>query len=149
MKTRKLLPTHYLWLSTAAMVLSFFLLPGPVLLRGPWRLLGLLPVGLGIALALWADALFKKVGTEIKPFRESKLVVEEGPYRFSRHPMYISFLLVLGGGVLIFGCLGPLLVFLAMTWLLRAHFAIPEEQHMEEQFGEAYHEYKRRVRRWL
>ena len=149
METRKLLPTHYLWLATAAMVLSFFLLPGPVLLRGPLRLLGLLPIGLGIALALWADALFKKVGTEIKPFRESRLVVMEGPYRFSRHPMYISFLLVLGGGVLIFGCTGPLLVFLAMIWLLRAHFAIPEERHMEEQFGEAYREYRRRVRRWL
>jgi protein-S-isoprenylcysteine O-methyltransferase Ste14 len=36
-----------------------------------------------------------------------------------------------------------------MIWLFTAHFVLPEERHMAEQFGEEYEALRGRVRRWL
>ncbi len=104
---------------------------------------------LGSAITVWADALFKKVGTEVKPFRNSSLVVDEGPYRISRHPMYLGFLGIVFGLAVLAGTVVPLILGVLMFCLLSALFVIPEERHMEEQFGEEYRMYRSRVRRWL
>jgi len=143
------LPPTYLLLALLAMGMVHFVVSGPRLVEGPWRLLGVPVAALGVWITIWADALFKRAGTEIKPFRESSAVVTEGPYRFSRNPMYLGFLLLLAGTAILAGTLAPMLVVVVMAWLFSAHFVVPEERHMEEQFGEAYREYKTRVRRWL
>jgi protein-S-isoprenylcysteine O-methyltransferase Ste14 len=132
-----------------AMALVHFTCSGPRLIWAPWRFGGVPIVALGTWLSIYTDALFKRRGTEIKPLRESKTVVVEGPYRFSRHPMYLGFLCVLGGAAVLAGTVTPLVVFGVMVWLFTAHFVIPEERHMEEQFGDRYLEYRSRVRRWF
>jgi protein-S-isoprenylcysteine O-methyltransferase Ste14 len=143
------LPPTYLLLGLVAMAAFHFLLSGPRLIGSPWRFLGVPAVLLGAWLSVRTDALFKRLDTEIKPFRESRLVVDEGPYRVSRHPMYVGFLAVLAGVAALAGTLAPIIIFGVMVWLFTAHFVIPEERHMEEQFGEEYRAYKVRVRRWL
>ena len=149
MDPRRPLPPTYLLLGLVAMLALHFLLSGPRLIASPWRFLGVPAIVLGAWLAVAADALFKRSGTEVKPFRPSRLVVDEGLYRLSRHPMYLGFLALLGGVAVLAGTLLPLAVFVVMVWLFTAHFVIPEERHMEEQFGEEYRAYKARVRRWL
>jgi protein-S-isoprenylcysteine O-methyltransferase Ste14 len=143
------LPPTYLLLGLVAMAALHFALPGPRLVEGGWRLLGVPLAILGAWLNIWADAWFKRVGTEIKPFRESKRVVTEGPFRFSRNPMYLGFLGILAGAAILAGTLAPMLVVIVMAWLFSAHFVVPEERHLEEQFGDSFREYKARVRRWL
>jgi len=143
------LPPTYLLLALLAMGVLHFVVSGPRLVEGAWRLLGVPVAVLGVWITIWADAIFKRVGTEIKPFRESSAVVTEGPYRFSRNPMYLGFLLLLIGVALLAGTLVPMLVVVVMAWLFSAHFVVPEERHMEEQFGDSYRRYKTRVRRWL
>jgi protein-S-isoprenylcysteine O-methyltransferase Ste14 len=149
MKLRRPLPPTYLLLGLAAMALLHLLLSGPRLIVGVWRLLGAVPIAVGLWLAVSADSLFKRLGTEIKPFRDSRLVVEEGPFGHSRHPMYLGFLAILGGTAVAAGTLAPFLVLAAMAWLFTSRFVLPEERHMEEQFGVAYRDYKARVRRWI
>jgi protein-S-isoprenylcysteine O-methyltransferase Ste14 len=143
------LPPTYLLLGLLVMVVLHFVLSGPRIIRAPWRFLGV-PVAL---LALWltirADALFKELGTEVKPFKPSSLVVDRGPFRLSRHPMYLGFLGILLGVAVLAGTTLPLLVVPVMFVLFSVRFVLPEEQHMEEQFGEAYRSYRARVRRWL
>jgi len=145
---RPLPPTYFL-VALVAMVALHLFAPGPRLIASLWRLTGLAPIALGLGLNVWADGLFKKHRTEVKPFRESSALVVDGPFRFSRHPMYAGMLAVLAGAAVLAGTLTPFFVVIGMGWLLTAHFVIPEERHMEEQFGEPYRAYKARVRRWL
>jgi len=63
--------------------------------------------------------------------------------------MYVGFLAILAGVAVLAGTLLPILVFVVMAWLFTTHFVIPEERHMEEQFGDEYREYRSRVRRWF
>ncbi len=145
----KVLPPVYFGVSILAMVGLRFLLSGPQVIGSPWRYLGLLPLGLGAGLNVVADRLFKKYKTEVKPFRDSSALVTEGPYRFSRHPMYLGgILMLLGIGVLL-GTAVPFVVVPVMFWITTLRFVVPEEAAMERQFGERYLDYKRRVRRWI
>ena len=145
----KLLPPTYVLLALLLIALLHFVLPGPALLRGPWRLLGALPIGAGLWLNLWADGLFKRMGTEVKPHRDSTIVVAVGPYRFSRHPMYLGMVALVLGVALAAGAVTPLIAPCALWWLLTVKFAIPEEAAMRRQFAAEYDAYAHQVRRWL
>lgn len=145
----RMLPPTYLFIGLVAMALFHFFLSGPRIIWGKWRLIGLPFLVSGTVITVWADALFKKVGTEVKPFRKSQLVVAEGPFRISRHPMYLGFMGIIAGFALLAGTVVPLLLVGLMFCLFSTLFAIPEERHMEEQFGEEYRTYRAQVRRWL
>jgi protein-S-isoprenylcysteine O-methyltransferase Ste14 len=149
LKRGRFLPPTYLFFGLIAMLLMHFLLSGPRLISGAWRLVGVAIMLLGAILTVWADALFKKLGTEIKPFRASRLVVVDGPFRFSRNPMYLGFMGIFTGAAVMAGTLVPFLLAAVMFWLFSTRFVIPEERHMEEQFGDKYREYRSQVRRWI
>jgi len=146
---RVVLPPTYLLVGLLAIVTLHFLFSGPRVIGPACRLIGLPVAVLGLALTVRADALFKRVGTEVKPFRESSLIVSHDIYGLSRHPMYLGFMLLLAGVAILAGTLFPLLVVGVMFWLLMVRFVVPEERHMEQQFGHEYREYKSRVRMWL
>ena len=149
MAPSRVLPPTYLMTSLCAMGLFHFLLSGPRLIWGPWRWAGVAVAVLGAALAVWADALFKKVGTEIKPFQPSSMVVKTGPFGHSRHPIYLGFMGIILGAALLAGTLVPVLLAGAMFVLFLVLFVLPEERHREEQFGAEYRQYRSEVRRWF
>lgn len=114
------------------------------------RTLGVALIVLGLALAVWGRMVFAREGAEILPTSptNSKLV-QRGPFRLSRNPMYLGLLALLIGIALVVGT-GPMLLvppifFAAMHW----GFIPFEEAKMARQFGQEYGDYKRRVRRWL
>lgn len=75
-------------------------------------------------------------------------LLEDGVYRFSRHPMYVAYFLYFLGCALLVQSV-PLLV-LVLTFQMSAHtIAKAEERECEEAFGEEYRAYCRRVRRYL
>jgi protein-S-isoprenylcysteine O-methyltransferase Ste14 len=89
------------------------------------------------------------VGTTVKPLGKSTALVTSGPFRISRHPMYVGFVLVLLGAAMMLGTLTPFIIGAAFAIFIDVVFVRFEERKMEHQFGEAWREYKRRVRRWL
>jgi protein-S-isoprenylcysteine O-methyltransferase Ste14 len=109
---------------------------------------GLLIVG-GIALMAPAIRLFRKTGQDPAPWKPSPELIAQGPYRFTRNPMYVGLTLVTLGIGLAGARLGVLL--LAPLALLAVHFAavLPEERYLADKFGEPYLQYKTRVRRYL
>jgi protein-S-isoprenylcysteine O-methyltransferase Ste14 len=142
-------PPLYFFAACALMIALHFAAPIARIVPWPFSLAGIAPIVAGIALAVVAERRFKRAGTAVLPFAPSTALVEDGPFRFTRNPMYVGILLVLAGLFVLLGTLSPLLVIPPFFWLIRARFVVPEEAHMERHFGERYLDYKRRVRRWL
>jgi protein-S-isoprenylcysteine O-methyltransferase Ste14 len=72
-----------------------------------------------------------------------------GFYRYVRNPMYVSFLAILVGQVLLFGSLG-LLEYTAVAWCIgAAAVRWYEEPILGRKFGAQYQAYRRAVPAWL
>lgn len=148
MTRKKILPPTYLLLSILIMLALHFLLPVRKIIPSPYRYLGIVPMIIGILLNIWSDQIFKKVKTTVKPFEQSSRLVAQGPYRFSRHPMYLGMILILAGLAALLGTITPVIIVPAFFWVSMKFINI-EEKAMKETFGDAYLEYKKRVRRWI
>ena len=148
MTRKQILPPTWLLASILIMLALHFLLPVRKVIPSPYRYLGILPTIIGFLLNIWSDQIFKKANTTVKPFEQSGRLVAQGPYRFSRHPMYLGMILILAGLAVLLGTIMPVIVVLAFFGVCRKYIRI-EEKAMEETFGNAYLEYKKRVRRWI
>lgn len=144
----KILPPHYFVAALLLMVGIGFTTAGS-LLPAPWHLLGILPLVLGIGLAVWGSRLFANAGTSIIPFTESTALVTGGAFAFTRNPMYSGMILALAGTALLLN--NPLcwLVLIPFALIIQFGFVRHEEALMAQTFGQAYLDYKARVRRWL
>jgi len=131
------------------MVLLHFLLPVAKILALPWRLLGIIPLALGVGINLIADKAFKGRNTTVKPLEKSTALITTGVFRLSRHPMYLGFFLVLLGIAALMGSLTPFGVVLVFAVFIDAVFMTHEERDLEATFGERWLAYKARVRRWI
>ena len=143
------IPPVYFAVALALMGFLHYVFPLAHLVVGPLRYLGLAVVAPALALALWAAALFKHAGTGIVPFSPATSLVLSGPYRFTRNPMYLGLSGLLLGAALLMGSLTALVVVPAFMAVIAERFIGPEEAMLERSFGQAYLEYKARVRRWL
>lgn len=148
MKPPRLLPPHYFVFSLVTMIALRIIETTP-LFGGNWYLVGLLPLILGLGIALWGVRLFAKVGTNIVPFTESTALVTDGAFAYSRNPMYLGMVLVLLGVALLLDRASPWLVLVPFILVIRLKFIQFEEPLMEQTFGEVYVTYKSNVRRWL
>lgn len=149
MRENPILPPFYLFFAIVLIVVLHFLVPGMKIVSFPWNLWGLLPLGVGIGFNLAADGAFKKAKTTVKPFQESSALITHGVFRFSRHPMYLGFILILVGITILFGSLTPYAIIVIFGIFMDRYFITTEEKMMEEQFGDKWHEYRKSVRRWI
>jgi protein-S-isoprenylcysteine O-methyltransferase Ste14 len=146
---RRLYPPAYLLMAIIVMTLLHLFAPVQRLIPPPWTWIGLLPFLGGAALSIRAARLFDRAGTPKKPFERSTRLVLDGPYRFTRNPMYLGMVTGLSGLALLFGTLSPWAVPPLFALFLRVRFILPEEAMMERLFGAEYVAFKGRVRRWL
>jgi protein-S-isoprenylcysteine O-methyltransferase Ste14 len=115
----------------------------------PWNFLGLLPLGLGLALAMVAERQFVRARTPVRPFNEPLALVSGGLFRWSRNPMYLGLIVALVGAALLLSSPLALLAAPAYGWWVHRRFIAREERLLEERFGDAYRAYCQRVRRWV
>ena len=54
-------------------------------------------VMLGLLTELWAFVLFRRARTSILPIRPTSAIIEAGPYRYSRNPIYVGMFVILVG----------------------------------------------------
>jgi len=104
--------------------------------------LGWVVAAAGLALGIWAGVT---MGHSLSPFprppRDAALV-ETGPYRFLRHPIYVGGTLFFAGLSLVFSTYGLILTaLLAGFWVAKARL---EERHLSARFP-AYADYRRRT----
>ncbi len=115
---------------------------GAWLVGPPVSPLGFVPAAVGAALAAWAAVT---MGRSLSPFptpsRDAELV-DWGPFRIVRHPIYLGGVLFFGGLSLVFSAWGLLGTgVLALFWLAKARV---EERRLMERFPE-YAAYRRRT----
>ncbi len=111
------------------------------------------PVGIGAVLlgivVLPAARSFWRAKTSPKPWKPTTALVTDGPYRFTRNPMYLGFtLLYLAVSGWINSAWPVFFLPLVLVVMQRAVIA-REEVYLESLFGDDYRAYRRRVRRWL
>jgi protein-S-isoprenylcysteine O-methyltransferase Ste14 len=113
------------------------------------QLLGGAIVALALANDIWCAVTLARHKTTIMPHRAASQLATDGPFRWSRNPIYISHVaVVLGLGLLIgspFAVLSTPLLALGLQKLA----VEPEEQHLLAKFGDDYRAYTARTRRWL
>jgi len=125
-------------------------LSSPALIPVGYRFwLSLVVVVVGVVLSYHTITLFERAGTTHKLAGENAALVIEGPYRWSRNPMYLGLTLIVLG-IAIYGGSVPFLL-APVAFLLTLNFAfVPwEEGRLEATFGDEYRAYRQRVRRWL
>ena len=133
------------------MVAATLLLPGLT-----WLVPGRLVIAVGMALIGSAISLsgviaFRRHHTTVNPMAPATAttIVSTGPYRFTRNPMYVGFILGLTGWAVFLSNLGSFLLVLGCALYLTQFQIKPEEQELLKQFGKPFADYMASVRRWL
>jgi protein-S-isoprenylcysteine O-methyltransferase Ste14 len=117
---------------------------------GRWRVpLGWALVLFFVAWNAWSLWLFRRHETGLLPGQATRAMIEEGPYRRSRNPLYVGLLALYLGLALLAPTLWGLVLFPAAVLLVLWGAIHPEERFLHERFGASYDDYTRRVRRWL
>jgi protein-S-isoprenylcysteine O-methyltransferase Ste14 len=108
-------------------------------------LTGLVMVFAGGVVAWWARLIIGRNWSASVQIKQDHELVQRGPYRFVRHPIYTGFLLSLAGTAIVIGqWRGVLACALAFIgWVVKSR---QEEAFMTQQFGAKYDEYKRHTK---
>ena len=110
---------------------------------------GMIIVAAILGLGLWSVVLFRRSGQSENPWKPTSSVVDRGPFRFTRNPMYLQMVLVCVGVAVMLMNWWVLALTPVGAWVLQRLAILPEEAYLERKFGDSYVAYKRRVRRWL
>jgi protein-S-isoprenylcysteine O-methyltransferase Ste14 len=104
---------------------------------------------LALALVAWAIAIITRAGSNVPTNMPTTTIVETGPYRFTRNPIYLGMFVGLAGLAIAFDSLWLLGTLLVFAFAIRYGVVAREEAYLERKFGDAYRHYRARVRRWL
>jgi protein-S-isoprenylcysteine O-methyltransferase Ste14 len=121
----------------------------------PWmppsmaKTIGLVLVVAGLSLSAWGIVTFRRARTSILPHHAASRLVEAGPYRLTRNPMYTGMTIAYLGGAGIADSLWPLILLPGALFALMRLVVTREEAYLSDAFGAAYTEYRARVRRFL
>ena len=117
----------------------------------PWIIAGWSLTTVGIGMPLAAIIIFSQSRTTINPVHpeRARQLVVSGPFGVSRNPMYLGLVFSLAGWAVLLGSPICLLLVWAFARLLVVVQIVPEEMALSEKFGNAYHQYKRQVNRWI
>ena len=111
--------------------------------------LGAMVFALALALVLWAIVTMTRAGSNVPTSRPTTTIVNTGPYRFTRNPIYLSMVLGLIGLAIALNSLWLLLTLLPSPSSIRNGVVAREEAYLERKFGDDYRRYRARVRCWL
>jgi protein-S-isoprenylcysteine O-methyltransferase Ste14 len=125
--------------------------PYPVyfLPRGLSRGLGWLLIVAGVGIGVLGFREMRRAGTNVDPREPTTAVVTEGPYRFTRNPLYLGMTLIYCGIAARANTFPAVLLLPLVLFVMRRGVIEREERYLERKFGDEYLRYKVRVRRWI
>jgi protein-S-isoprenylcysteine O-methyltransferase Ste14 len=148
-------------------VVFVLLVPGSVVVLGPWLLTGwhVAPPLLGRGVTRWLGAALLVFGLPLfaafnlrfvvegrgtpAPIAPTDRLVVGGPFRWVRNPGYVSVVALLVGQSLVFGSLRLLGYAVIVAIVFHLFVVLYEEPTLRRQFGADYETYSRAVPRWV
>lgn len=116
---------------------------------GIMQVAGLVVGAIGALIAVWCIVTFAIVGRGTPmPLDPPRRLVDAGPYRLVRNPMYIGAGLALAGAALYYQSLALLGYAVAFALVMHLFVVVYEEPTLRGSFGDSYDRYCQRVRRW-
>ncbi|MEM9320898.1 MAG: isoprenylcysteine carboxylmethyltransferase family protein [Pseudomonadota bacterium] len=110
---------------------------------------GIILLAAAIGVALWGIATFRAGGTNVDPRQPALRLVEGGPFRFTRNPMYLGMVLF-QLGLALAASLDWSVMLAPLLWgVLHFGVVLREEAYLTAKFGAPYTEFLTRTRRWL
>jgi len=113
------------------------------------RAIGALPLLAGISFIGLSLREMRRARTNVSPYKPTEALVEAGPYRLSRNPIYVGFALIHAGVGLLTGAAWALVSLVPAVAVIRFGVIDREERYLRRRLGRPYEEYAARVRRWL
>lgn len=117
--------------------------PGPVL-----RSTGAAMIVAALGLMLAAVLQFRRHRTTVLPRETPGALIDAGPFRFSRNPIYLADAMILAGAALRWD-LGALILVPLFMGVIQTRFIRGEEAGLRAAFGDDFDAYSARTRRWL
>lgn len=117
-----------------------------VLLR---LIIGIAFVLVGIVLTVSSIRAFRHAGEKTSQRASTVKIVQTGPYRVSRNPMYVAYVIISMGIAIVLG--NGWIMFLMVPAILLIHAGVVrrEEHYLRAKFGDEFKRYRLQVRRWL
>jgi protein-S-isoprenylcysteine O-methyltransferase Ste14 len=106
-------------------------------------------VAVGVGTVFFAIRAMRRADTPVDPYEPTTALVIDGPFRFTRNPLYLSLTLVYLGITSLMNAFWPLMLLPAALVIMQRGVIVREERYLESKFGEEYLRYKAKVRRWL
>ncbi|MGB5337674.1 MAG: isoprenylcysteine carboxylmethyltransferase family protein [Gammaproteobacteria bacterium] len=119
----------------------------------PFGIQGTIYAGAILAAVVLLAALciyeFHRAGTDVRPDKPDSALITSGPYCLTRNPLYIGLTLVQIAAAAWLDNAWVLAMAPVSMAVITAYAIRREERYLEMVFGQAYLDYKQRVRRWL
>jgi protein-S-isoprenylcysteine O-methyltransferase Ste14 len=114
-----------------------------------WTLGGAILV-VGVVLGpIWGVRTLRVAGTTIRPDKPTAKLVADGPFRFSRNPLYLALSLMYAGFAIMANSPWALLLLFPVILIMSRFVIRREEEYLARAFGEEYEHYQMNVRRWI
>ncbi|HEU5295545.1 MAG TPA: isoprenylcysteine carboxylmethyltransferase family protein [Burkholderiaceae bacterium] len=105
--------------------------------------------GSSLALGISGRRTLLAAGTAIDPARPTTVLVTQGPYRHSRNPVYLALTALFVGITLAADTWWGVAALLPLAAVMHYGVVLREERYLERKFGDAYRDYRIRVRRYV
>ncbi len=103
----------------------------------------------GFSLAAIAIAQFRRAGTDVRTETPTDKIVDTGVFARSRNPIYVGAHIGIVGVAIALNSLWVVATLFPFYLVIRYGVVAREEAYLERKFGQAYLDYKARVRRWI
>tara|TARA_R110001632_G_scaffold200210_2_gene322820 strand:+ start:1805 stop:2236 length:432 start_codon:yes stop_codon:yes gene_type:complete len=103
---------------------------------------------LGVGVAIWGIVAMRLGQFNIQPEVKASQLIERGPYKWIRNPMYLGILLVMIPSVVVHYTNYRLVALILLSLILMLKIQ-REEKLLFIQFGEAFTSYTQRTKRFL
>jgi protein-S-isoprenylcysteine O-methyltransferase Ste14 len=123
--------------------------PRSMLPRNMARVVGGALVGLNFLFGPPAVLAIRRAQPAQSPDEPITTIVDHGPFRYSRNPIYVAFTLVYTGIAIFANTLWALLFLPGVLLLIHRQVVDRGEPYLERVFGAEYLWCKHRVRRWI
>ena len=147
-----LMAPFYIFDISPQILVDIFTYPADIIPQ-PYNLIGVLFIPVGMFLVIWANYALLHIGKiglrDREPMQRPSNLVLDGPYRFTRNPIYLGNLLMLFGLVIVWSSIVTAFFLILVYIVFRYIFIKREEIILEEEFDVEYRDFKKRVKRWF